>query len=87
MRKYESIWLKLKRDGMCTIIADPALHARIKKAVTKEKWSDAGYKVEWDIVGTEQPVLSCCPLKDSNGKETKNSLHFTLIKPIILGDL
>jgi hypothetical protein len=87
MRKYESIWLQLKRNGTCTLIANPALHARIKKAVTKEKYYDTSYKLEWDIAGTEQPVLSCTHAIDAAGKPNKNSLVFTLHKPILLQDL
>ena len=37
MRKYQPIWLKLKRTGSASIAAHPLLHARIIKAVVKEK--------------------------------------------------
>ena len=46
MRKYEPIWIKLKKEGSASIAAHPLLHARIIKAVTKEKWKDDGYKLE-----------------------------------------
>lgn len=51
MRQYELIWYKLKtmplseasKKGV-SITANRALHARIIKAVTKEKWKDLAYK-------------------------------------------
>ena len=46
MRKYEQIWIKLKRTGKATITAHPLLHARIIKAVVKEKYNDSGYKLQ-----------------------------------------
>jgi hypothetical protein len=46
MRKYEPIWLKLKREGTAAIAAHPLLHARVIKAVIKEKWLDQGYKLQ-----------------------------------------
>ena len=46
MRKYEPIWLKLKKVGSASIAAHPLLHARIIKAVVKEKWLDEGFKLE-----------------------------------------
>ena len=53
MRQYEPIWDKLKnlshedaqKKGI-SITALPKLHARIIKAVKKEKWQDAGYKLD-----------------------------------------
>lgn len=88
-RKYQSIWEQLKLKGICVITADPVLHARIKKAVTKEKYNDVVYKVEWDMKesGTLAPVLSVSYGKDANGKLIKNQLIFKLKKPITLGDL
>lgn len=51
MRQYEPIWHKLKnlplheasKTGV-SVTANRALHARIVKAVTKEKWKDLAYK-------------------------------------------
>lgn len=45
-RKYEPIWNKIKEVGKCKIEAHPAFHARIIKAVTKEKLNDITFKVE-----------------------------------------
>lgn len=43
-RKYEPIWEKIKRDGFCKIAAPKPLHARIIKAVVKEKYNDTAFK-------------------------------------------
>jgi len=45
MRTYEPIWnaLKTPLDYTASIAADPALHARIIKAVIKEKYMDKGW--------------------------------------------
>jgi hypothetical protein len=51
MRQYEPIWYKLKtlplteasKKGV-SVTANRALHARIIKAVTKEKWKDIAFK-------------------------------------------
>jgi hypothetical protein len=52
MRQYEPIWGKLKslspQDASSkgiSISAIPKLHPRIIKAVKKEKWLDAAYKL------------------------------------------
>ena len=88
MRKYQSIWLKIKTEGTCIIAAHPSLHKRVKKAVTKEKWKDTCYKVQWDLAGTEQPFLEIThPIDKTTGKQIKNQLLFTLIKPVLLTEL
>lgn len=46
MRTYEPVWSRLKRDKVVSITANRLLHARIIKAVTKEKWLDLGFKME-----------------------------------------
>lgn len=45
-RQYEPIWEQIKRDGFCDVATHRAWHARVKKAVTKEKNMDLGYKLE-----------------------------------------
>lgn len=83
MRKYQSIWHKIKLDGTCTVSAQPALHKRIKKAVCKEKYNDTAYKIQWDMAGaSEQPELSI-----TYDVDNRNLIIFTLVKPILLGDL
>jgi len=87
MRKYQSIWVAIKTTGSCIIAAHPSLHKRVKKAVTKEKWKDVGYKVQWDLAGTEQPTLVITVPRDATGKPVKNQLLFTLVKPVLLTEL
>lgn len=43
MREYEPIWNTIKEKGKATLRADPSLHARIKKAVIKEKHLDTAF--------------------------------------------
>lgn len=55
MRKHEPIWLALKKQqekpanerakGVC-VKAHPSSHALILKAVKKEKYNDAGWKIK-----------------------------------------
>lgn len=45
MRTYQIIWHALKKDKHCTITVHPALHARVIKAVIKEKDMDVSYKL------------------------------------------
>ena len=45
-RFYFPIWEKLKKEKQVSITANRSLHARIIKAVKKEKWMDVGYKLE-----------------------------------------
>lgn len=81
MRKYQPIWIQLKKSGSCKLSAHPALHARIRKAVTKEKWMDMAYKIERDIAGSQAELVITVDTVD------KSILLFTLIHPITLGDL
>jgi len=87
MRKYEGLWIQLKTTGTVTVAANPKLHARLKKAVTKEKYNDIAYKISWDLQGTEQPVLEVRNDKDAHGKKIDNVLVFKLVKPVLLGEL
>lgn len=92
MRKYQIIWNQIKNTGECTIAANPALHKRLKKAVTKEKYNDTAYKLQWDIAtegtGVSQPQLSIQHPRDARtGVVNRNALRFVLIKPLTLGDL
>lgn len=45
LRKYEPIWIAIKREGFCEISAHKAYHRRIRKAIRKEKDQDLGYKL------------------------------------------
>ena len=44
MRKYQPIWEQIKANGYAQVKAEPNLHARIVKAVIKEKNKDLGFK-------------------------------------------
>lgn len=45
LRTYEPIWIAVKNNPNreASLAADPALHARIIKAVIKEKYMDKGW--------------------------------------------
>tara|TARA_R110000744_G_scaffold222789_5_gene341623 strand:- start:1 stop:252 length:252 start_codon:yes stop_codon:yes gene_type:complete len=80
MRKYQPIWDRIKNipEHTASIAADPALHARITKAVIKEKDMDKG----WAYLQLEQEVSKKYKLEcSSEGKV----LTFTLVDctPII----
>lgn len=45
MRKYQVIWEKIKKDKHCTVVAPAIVHARILKAVIKEKYMDSAFKL------------------------------------------
>lgn len=71
MRTYQSIWNKIKLTGSCAIAAQPKLHARIIKAVVKEKWMDTSYKLS----AAERREI----IKLQYRKE-QNQIVFTLVK-------
>lgn len=48
MRTYEPAWHSLKQNLELRIAAEPAVHARIVKAVIKEKNIDLVYKLQLD---------------------------------------
>jgi len=82
MRKYEEIWQQVKTTGVCSLIAHPSLHRRIKKAVSKEKCADVAYKLHWDMQDYPQPELV-----RSVDPSNPNILTFTLTYPVTLGDM
>lgn len=45
MRQYQPIWEQLKKHGKAKIAAPSHLHYRIIKAVKKEKYMDAAYRL------------------------------------------
>lgn len=45
MRKYQPIWEQVKLHSTASLAANPAMHARIIKAVRKEKYMDVGWKL------------------------------------------
>lgn len=46
MRQYEQLWTDLKVNGTARIVAHKAFHARIIKAIWKEKHMDLAFKQE-----------------------------------------
>jgi hypothetical protein len=78
MRMYQPVWEKLKKDGRCSVAAAPELHARIKKAVIKEKYNDTTYKVECDLKGITAEI---------EVRIEKSKITFILKRSIGLGDL
>lgn len=42
--RYQPVWEVLKTKGEAILIADPALHPRLKKALYKRKTKDLTYK-------------------------------------------
>lgn len=56
LRMYESIWIRLKKDGKVRVACLPEDHARIVKAVTKEKDIDVGYKLEQQEAGKKLKI-------------------------------
>lgn len=44
-RKYETLWKQLKANNKAAVVAVPAYHKRIIKAVIKEKNVDTGFKL------------------------------------------
>jgi len=45
MRQYETIWARLKQDQKVSVTSPRHYHARIIKAVKKEKWKDLAHKL------------------------------------------
>lgn len=67
MRLYQPIWDSLKVNKEVTILASPEAHARIRKAVKKEKWSDVAFKFSEDGKRLELKIWA-----------EGNKLHFKL---------
>ena len=81
MRKYESIWVQLKRDYVISVSANPSAHNRIIQAVKKEKANDIGFRYLKAESGKK------CSLKHiSAGKLIKFYL-VDLVLPITINDL
>ena len=80
MRKYEPIWLEIKKRGSCKIKpASPnvLLYQRIKQAVMKEKCADITFKVEMDDRRLKLEIL----------RREDGTIVFTLLKSIGATDL
>lgn len=58
MRQYEPAWKKLKAEGKVVIAAHPLVHARIYKALRKEKDMDLVYKLQCEDDGKQARLYS-----------------------------
>ena len=71
---YAVIWQKIKQHGSCTVEVHPSLQTRVKKAVSKRKLQDTGFKLLNDhdhfYLRITHPVI--------NGAVIKDRLKFTL---------
>lgn len=77
-RRYEPIWHQLKTTGKCKVSIHKVFHARLKKAVLKEKNEDLGFKLELSEKGQRARLKVV---------QTTNILEFILIKSIGVEDL
>lgn len=61
MRKYEAIWIALKRDKEASIVAELSLHRRIVAGVIREKFKDLGWKFQDFQRGAKSKLhYECC---------------------------
>ncbi len=80
MRRYQPIWEQIKTEHTASLVVDPKLHARIIKAVIKEKDKDTGWKLLTSEIGKKYKLQI-----EATGK----LIIFTLedISPISINDL
>lgn len=71
--KYAPIWEKLKKSSPVSIAAPIESHRRIIKAVIKEKWKDAGYKL---LLAEKALEATLEVRKDSSNPKV---IHFSLV--------
>ena len=72
MTPYKQVWGQLKSSPhSCVVIsAHPALHRRIYKAITKEKWKDTVFHVDLDFQGYKSKLS-----RNSEGNALTITLH------------
>ena len=68
MRKYESIWIALKRDKEVSIVAHESLHSRIIRGVIREKYKDIVWKFRCSHAGTKSKLQYDCYPKTGHVK-------------------
>lgn len=78
MRKYEELWLQIKKTNSASLLADPSMHYRIVKALTKEKRRDLSFNLSVTELGKTSWLSN-----DSQGER----LTFTLNISINVEDL
>lgn len=76
--KYTQVWNKIKSTGKCELVADPKLHKRIIKAVSRKKELDLKYKFQLAEAGRKERI---------NTLIEGTKITFTLIKSITVEDL
>lgn len=72
MRKYQPIWLELKKHSKVVVVHPAHLHARLIKAVLKERTMDTGFRLELAEADRNAKVLS------STSKDKPNIIIFHL---------
>jgi hypothetical protein len=80
MRKYQPIWERLKVERVAQVSAPPKMHARIIKAVRKEKWEDH----HWRRMLRNQNYLHHI---ESTRKGEIITFNLVLVKQFMLTDL
>lgn len=78
MRKYEIIWIQLKKDKKCSITAPVRAHPRIIKAVKKEKYNDLRYKFDLAQVSKRARLVI---------SREYSIIHFKLIESVGINDI
>lgn len=58
MRKYYPIWQKLKLKSRQVVVHPPHLHARLIKAVMKERTMDTGFRLELSEANQEAKLFA-----------------------------
>lgn len=69
MRKYQPIWLELKTKNEVLVVHPNHLHARLIKAVLKERTMDTGFRLELSELNRYAKVFF---------RSTGNYITFTL---------
>jgi hypothetical protein len=69
MRKYQQIWINLKKQGKQAVLHPPHLHARLIKAVHKERTMDTGFRLELSEDSKTAKLFA---------RSEGNIIHFTL---------
>ena len=58
MRKYQPIWIELKAKKKVAVLHPKHLHARLFKAVLKERTMDTGFRLELSEANRYAKVFS-----------------------------
>lgn len=83
-RDYLPIWEQLKTHKKATTLAHPYYHARIIKAVKKEKWLDTLFRLEMLEMN---PPMKVTMFSKRGSKANRHELTFRLVFNIHYGEL